>query len=93
MNYKCPKCGSHHTISQKRGFSPTGAIIGAIFWGPMGTLAGNIGKNKTYVRCLDCGYTGEEHEFIELEMNASLGCLTVFIVIIAGLLLVALIGL
>ena len=52
---KCPKCGSTQLTANKKGFSGTKAIGGAILTGGIGLLAGTIGSNKIKITCLACG--------------------------------------
>lgn len=53
----CPKCGSEDCSSQKKGFSGTKAIAGAVIAGPAGVLAGTHGSNRINVHCLKCGHS------------------------------------
>ncbi len=52
---KCPKCGSTQLTANKKGFSGTKAVGGAILTGGIGLLAGTIGSNKINITCLACG--------------------------------------
>lgn len=52
---KCPKCGSTQIAANKKGFSGTKAVGGAILTGGIGLLAGTIGSNKIIITCLNCG--------------------------------------
>lgn len=54
---KCPKCLSTQITANKKGFSGTNAVAGAILTGGVGLLAGTIGSNKVKITCLSCGYT------------------------------------
>lgn len=51
----CPKCGSDQITADKKGFSGTKAVAGALVTGGIGILAGTIGSNKIQVHCLNCG--------------------------------------
>ncbi|MCL6101019.1 MAG: zinc ribbon domain-containing protein [Bacteroidetes bacterium] len=52
----CPKCRSTQISSNKKGFSGTNAVAGALLTGGVGVLAGTIGSNKVKITCLKCGY-------------------------------------
>jgi hypothetical protein len=52
---KCPRCGSTQLTANKKGFSGTKAVGGAILTGGIGLLAGTIGSNKVKITCLACG--------------------------------------
>lgn len=52
---KCPKCGSNQITANKKGFSGTKAVAGAVLTGGVGLLAGTIGSNKVVITCLNCG--------------------------------------
>lgn len=52
---KCPKCSSTQLTANKKGFSGTKAVGGAILTGGIGLLAGTIGSNKINITCLACG--------------------------------------
>lgn len=51
----CPKCGSNQLTANKKGFSGTKAVGGAILTGGIGILAGTIGSNNILITCLACG--------------------------------------
>lgn len=51
----CPKCGSTQITANKKGFSGTKAVAGAVITGGIGLLAGTIGSNKIKITCLNCG--------------------------------------
>jgi predicted RNA-binding Zn-ribbon protein involved in translation (DUF1610 family) len=51
----CPKCGSTQIVANKKGFSGTKAVAGAVLTGGIGLLAGTIGSNKIRITCLSCG--------------------------------------
>lgn len=51
----CPKCGSTQISANKKGFSGSKAIAGAVLTGGIGLLAGTIGSNKIKITCLSCG--------------------------------------
>jgi len=55
----CDKCKSTNIIVKKRGISVSSAIGGSLVFGPLGTLAGLIGKNDIVLQCLNCGYKWE----------------------------------
>jgi hypothetical protein len=52
---RCPKCNSNQLTANKKGFSGTKAVTGAILTGGVGLLAGTIGSNKVKITCLACG--------------------------------------
>ena len=49
---KCPKCGSTQLTANKKGFSGTKAVGGALLTGGIGLLAGTIGSNKIKIHVL-----------------------------------------
>lgn len=51
----CPKCGSTQLSANKKGVGLGKAAVGAIAVGPLGLVAGGIGKNKVLITCLNCG--------------------------------------
>lgn len=53
---KCPRCQSTQVSANKKGFSGTKAVTGAVLTGGLGLLAGTIGGNKIKITCLKCGY-------------------------------------
>ena len=60
---KCPCCNSDNWVtvnleSNKSGFSVGKAAVGAIAFGPLGIIAGGLGKKHTYITkvCKDCQY-------------------------------------
>ena len=52
----CPKCESSQITANKKGFSGTKAVAGAILTGGIGLLAGTLGSNKIILTCLACGH-------------------------------------
>lgn len=62
---KCPKCGSNQLTADKKGFSGTKAVGGAILSGGIGILAGTIGSNKIIITCLACGHQFKPGEDLE----------------------------
>lgn len=54
---QCPKCKSYQIGSSKQGYSVGKALVGFAFLGPIGPIAGFLGKNKIKVTCLKCGHT------------------------------------
>jgi len=52
---KCPKCGSTQISANKKGFSGTKAVAGAVVAGPLGLVAGTHGSGKVRITCLNCG--------------------------------------
>lgn len=58
----CPKChlGYLQAVGERKGgFSGGKAAIGAVVAGPVGLLAGALGKKKVTYCCNRCGYTVE----------------------------------
>lgn len=53
---RCPKCESTQITSGKKGVSIGKAIAGDMIAGPVGALAGGIGKDKVIITCLNCGH-------------------------------------
>jgi hypothetical protein len=51
----CPKCGSISVQPIKKGFGLGKAVVGGVLLGPLGLLAGNVGKNKVEMYCMKCG--------------------------------------
>ncbi len=73
---KCPRCGSTQLSANKKGFSGTKAVGGAILTGGIGLLAGTIGSNKIIITCLACGHEfkpGDYKEKEQVEYVAKLG--------------------
>jgi len=52
----CPKCLSTFITANKKGFSLGKALVGGVFTGGIGLLAGGIGKNKIELTCMKCGH-------------------------------------
>lgn len=63
MNFKpCPRChtGYLRAIGERTGgFSGGKAVAGAVLVGPLGLVAGALGKKKVMYQCQKCGYTME----------------------------------
>jgi len=53
---KCKMCGSTQIISGKRGYGTLDGVLGAVFLGPLGLLAGTVGSNDILLTCLKCGH-------------------------------------
>lgn len=51
---QCPKCGSTHLSSNKKGMDKSDACCGALLIGPLGLLCGL--SDKVVVTCLACGH-------------------------------------
>lgn len=52
----CPRCGSTSITANTKGYGIGKGVIGAAVVGPLGLVAGNIGRHKVLVTCLNCGY-------------------------------------
>ncbi len=53
----CPKCGSTSLTANKKGYGIGKGLIGAaVIANPIGLAAGNIGRQKVLVTCLNCGH-------------------------------------
>lgn len=50
----CPKCVSTSVQPVKKGFGLGKAVVGGVLLGPVGLLAGAIGKNKIDMYCMKC---------------------------------------
>ncbi len=53
---KCPRCGSTSLSGNKKGYGVGKGVIGAVVFGPLGLIAGNMGSKKVIVTCMKCGY-------------------------------------
>ena len=88
---KCPKCQSTQITANKKGFSATQAIGGAIVTGGIGLVAGAIGSGKIKITCLACGHQfkpGEDFTTVKRrrKKQENMGCLVVVaIFLIIGL--------
>jgi len=60
----CPKCGKTGTMEltseRQGGVSGGKAVVGGILLGPIGLLAGALGKKKTLFVCSNCKYGVEK---------------------------------
>jgi hypothetical protein len=64
---KCAKCSSEQLSANKKGFSGSKALGGAILTGGIGVLAGTIGSSNVRITCLSCGHVfkpGEDKESV-----------------------------
>ncbi len=55
MSVKCPKCRSNEITGGTKGFGAGKAVAGLVVAGPVGLVAGAIGKNKAMNTCMSCG--------------------------------------
>ena len=60
----CPRCKSTQLSSNKKGFSGSKALAGAVLTGGIGLLAGTIGSGDVVITCLNCG-----HKYKAGELN------------------------
>jgi hypothetical protein len=51
----CPRCLSTSLTANKKGFGIGKAVVGGALVGPLGLVAGNIGRSNVTVTCLNCG--------------------------------------
>lgn len=51
----CPKCHSRDVYMDKKGYSLTKGIVGAVVAGPLGLIAGKHKSNKVRYTCRHCG--------------------------------------
>lgn len=58
----CPNCGSQNVDYGERGFSWRNGILGSLFFGDGGFLAGFLGSCNIVCECEDCGYTWEAED-------------------------------
>lgn len=58
----CPRCYMQMNVVGERrgGFSGGKAVVGAIVAGPIGIVAGALGKKKITYQCPKCGYVIEK---------------------------------
>lgn len=52
----CPRCGSTSLTTNQKGYGIGKGVVGAWLVGPIGLVAGNAGRHKITVTCLNCGY-------------------------------------
>lgn len=53
---KCPRCRSTQLHTGDKGFGLGKAAAGGILLGPVGLLGGFLGRKKTMITCLKCGF-------------------------------------
>ena len=61
----CPRCGSNNITTNNKGYGIGKGVVGAALIGPLGLIAGNIGKHDIICTCLDCGHRWELKKQIE----------------------------
>ena len=72
MSIQCPKCNSIQISAQKKGFGLLKAIAGIFVAGPIGVVAGAIGKDNVLITCLNCGNKWKPNfNIISKEKNTS----------------------
>lgn len=52
----CPKCGSKRIVTGRLGFDWRNGLIGSMFLGDNGILAGLIGSRDIVCKCKHCGF-------------------------------------
>lgn len=67
---KCPKCGSENIHADKKGFSGTKAVAGAVLAGPVGLLAGTHGSGRIICHCLSCSNKWDNAKHIQEQKQA-----------------------
>ncbi len=65
----CPKCNSTELTSNKKGFSGSKALAGAVLTGGIGLLAGTIGSQNVLLTCLKCGYQYKAGDYVKEEQK------------------------
>ena len=63
----CPNCESgkmERVDSKREGFSIVKAVVGVAVAGPIGGVAGFLGRKKVTYKCNDCGHTFEKNVWI-----------------------------
>lgn len=53
----CPNCGCTQLGTVKRGYSVGTGILGELFLGPVGLVAGAVGADEILLVCLKCRHT------------------------------------
>lgn len=53
---QCPRCRSTHLSAYQGGFSAGKAVAGAVLLGPLGLVAGALGRNDVHLGCVSCGH-------------------------------------
>ena len=65
----CPRCGSNNITTNNKGYGIGKGVVGAALIGPLGLVAGNIGRHDIICTCLDCGHTWNLKKQIQHEKN------------------------
>lgn len=52
----CPECGSDKIVAHQRGFDFRYGLLGSLFMGDEGLLAGFIGSRDIVCHCQYCGF-------------------------------------
>jgi DNA-directed RNA polymerase subunit RPC12/RpoP len=65
----CPHCGSRDIHADQKGFSGGKALVGGLVAGPLGLLAGTVGKNDVTLTCLKCGHKFKAGEALVVTGN------------------------
>lgn len=58
----CPYCLGEKLMYGEAGFSGGKALVGSVLAGPIGVLAGTLGKNDLQISCMECGSRFEVKE-------------------------------
>jgi hypothetical protein len=53
----CSRCGSGQVAGARKGYGAGKGVVGLLVAGPVGLLAGLLGRKKLVVSCLSCGHS------------------------------------
>lgn len=53
---RCSRCGSEQVTGARKGYGAGKGIVGLLIAGPVGLLAGLLGRKTLIVSCLSCGH-------------------------------------
>jgi hypothetical protein len=54
---RCSRCGSDQIMGGRQGYGAGKGVAGLLIAGPIGLVAGLLGRKKVIVSCLSCGHT------------------------------------